>query len=311
MNSNLSEIPAPPSREEWLFLQELQQPEQRCLHWERTDPEVPPQHLDLKPGLSLIIDFPDAEGLLETACEDFRRLLTLAELPENGSVLCRFQQEDTGGRESYRLQINADGITLSAADCEGLRRGIYFLEDQLTGAQVPALPFSEQRRSPWLRTRISRCFFGPIKRPPFNRDELLDDMDYYPDEYLNRLAHEGINGLWLTIVFRELAQTSFTKRDPLAEKRLEKLRKTVKQCRRYGIKTWLFSIEPRNLALNDPLLQENPEFGGASAYDGNRCFCPSSEKGRQYLYESVLDIFSQIPNLGGLINISHGERATT
>lgn len=311
MNSNLSEIPAPPSREEWLFLQELQQPEQRCLHWERTDPEVPPQHLDLKPGLSLIIDFPDAEGLLETACEDFRRLLTLAELPENGSVLCRFQQEDTGGRESYRLQINADGITLSAADCEGLRRGIYFLEDQLTGAQVPALPFSEQRRSPWLRNRISRCFFGPIKRPPFNRDELLDDMDYYPDEYLNRLAHEGINGLWLTIVFRELAQTSFTKRDPLAEKRLEKLRKTVKQCRRYGIKTWLFSIEPRNLALNDPLLQENPEFGGASAYDGNRCFCPSSEKGRQYLYESVLDIFSQIPNLGGLINISHGERATT
>ncbi|NMA21289.1 MAG: hypothetical protein GX927_11990, partial [Lentisphaerae bacterium] len=289
----------------------LQQPEQRCLHWTRTDTEVPPNHLDLKPGLSLAVDFPDAEGLLETAIEDFRRLLTLTELPENGPVPCRFLQEDTGTNESYHLQVNADGITLSAKDTEGLRRGIYFLEYQLTGASGPALPFTDHHRSPWLRNRISRCFFGPIKRPPFNRDELLDDMDYYPDEYLNRLAHEGINGLWLTIVFRELAQTSFTKRDPLAEKRLEKLRRTVEQCRRYGIKTWLFSIEPRNLALDDPLLLENPEFGGAFAYTGNRCFCPSSEKGRQYLYESVFDIFSQVPHLGGLINISHGERATT
>ena len=25
---------------------------------------------------------------------------------------------------------------------------------------------------PWLENRISRCFFSPIKRPPFNRDEL-------------------------------------------------------------------------------------------------------------------------------------------
>ena len=32
--------------------------------------------------------------------------------------------------------------------------------------------------TPWLKNRISRCFFGPIKRPPFNRDELMDDVDY-------------------------------------------------------------------------------------------------------------------------------------
>jgi hypothetical protein len=311
MLSLISEIPSPPLREEWLFLQELRQPEQRCLRWQLDKGAAPPDHLDLRPGLTLLRDFPDPEGLLETAYDDLRKLLALAGLPEEGAVPCRFKQANTGAQESFCLQIDANGITLSAADTEGLRRGIYFLEEQLTAATAPFIPFAELRRQPWLRNRISRCFFGPIKRPPFNRDELLDEMDYYPDEYLNRLAHEGINGLWLTIVFRELAQTSFSKRDPLAEKRLEKLRRTVEQCRRYGIKTWLFSIEPKNLALNDPLLLENPEFGGAFTYDDNRCFCPSSEKARQYLYESVYDIFSKVPHLGGLINISHGERSTT
>jgi len=42
------------------------------------------------------------------------------------------------------------------------------------------------------------------------RDELMDIVDYYPDQYLNRLAHEGVNGLWLTIEFRDLAATTFT-----------------------------------------------------------------------------------------------------
>ena len=49
------------------------------------------------------------------------------------------------------------------------------------------LPVGKIERKPWIKNRISRCFFGPIKRPPFNRDELLDDIDYYPDEYLSKL----------------------------------------------------------------------------------------------------------------------------
>ena len=59
-------------------------------------------------------------------------------------------------------------------------------------------------RTPWLTNRISRCFFGPIKRPPHNRDELMDDVDYYPDGYLDTLAREGVNGLWITISLWQL-----------------------------------------------------------------------------------------------------------
>ena len=60
---------------------------------------------------------------------------------------------------------------------------------------------------------------------PLNRDELMDDLDYYPEEYLNRLAQEGINGLWLTAEFKDLCRTSFTPDSGAdSEKRLAKLK---------------------------------------------------------------------------------------
>ncbi len=161
-------------------------------------------------------------------------------------------------------------------------------------------------------TRISRCFFGPIKRPPKNKDELLDEVDYYPDEYLNRLAHDGVNGLWLTIEFRNLCKTSLTSVvDPNRDRRLAKLRKTVAKCRRYGIKVFIFCIEPRAMSRDNPLLKDHPELVGQTAKGRSSLFCPFSDAAQKYLYEAMHDIFTEAPNLGGLINISFGERATT
>jgi hypothetical protein len=179
------------------------------------------------------------------------------------------------------------------------------------GTDGPFLPIGVIDRHPWLKNRISRCFFGPIKRPPLNRDELMDDIDYYPDPYLDRLAHEGVNGLWLTIRFRDLCETALTEAPPNAEKRLAKLRRTVDKCLRYGIKTWVFCIEPSGFSSDDPLLAKYPELRGAPDGGGGYCFCPGSDTADRYLYESTHWLFSQVPGLGGLINISYGERPTT
>ncbi|MBK7711706.1 MAG: hypothetical protein IPJ37_12710 [Bacteroidales bacterium] len=65
------------------------------------------------------------------------------------------------------------------------------------------------------------------------RDELMDDVNYYPDQYLNRLAHEGVNGLCLTVEFRDLVAASFTPYAGIdSEKLLAKLRQTVESCLR-------------------------------------------------------------------------------
>ena len=186
------------------------------------------------------------------------------------------------------------------------------IADGIDSSGITSVP---KDAKPWLENRISRCFFGPIKRPPFNRDELMDDIDYYPEAYLAQLRDEGVNGLWLTVEFRDLVETSFNHRHPTAAKRLAKLRRTVEKCAKYGIGVWVFAIEPRcgNAA---------PEFYAANtnlfarAYwppcdDWDHLMCPSKPESRRYLKETLKDLFTQVPGLKGFMNITHGERWTT
>ena len=266
---------------------------------------------DFRKGLDFRPEFPDPENLLETATHEMRRFLAEAEILVPGAAPIVTGKADDLKGESFRILVKKDRIAIEGGSTEGIRRGVYHLEDLLAGSRAPFLKCGEIRRDPWLKNRISRCFFGPIKRPPFNHDELMDDIDYYPDEYLNRLAREGVNGLWLTIVFREICSTSLYPRDPNAEKRLEKLRRSVEKCRRYGIKIWVFCIEPFHWGVTNPCPEDHPELKGPLAYTKMPTFCPNSPTARQYLYECTNSLFSAVPHLGGLITISHGERPTS
>ena len=237
----------------------------------------------------------------------FREELAKPEaLPPVSTNDVKFVRAPVEGRESYRIDVGADGkVTITTEDDEGLRRAVYYYQDR-----VRADDLAPCVRKPWVRNRIARCFFGPIKRPPLNHDELMDDVDYYPEPYLDRLAHEGINGLWLTVEWRDLAETSFTKRSPDAMRRIEKLRRTVDRCLKYGIKTWIFCIEPRRCGKDDPLLKEHPELFGCTVA-GESLMCPLLPAAQRYIEESVKDIFTQVPRLGGIMMISYGERETT
>ena len=224
----------------------------------------------------------------------------LEEVPTND---VKFVRGKVDGFESYRIDVAADGkVTITTEDDEGLRRAVYYYQDRVRAGDLKSCV-----RKPWVKNRIARCFFGPIKRPPLNHDELMDDIDYYPRAYLERLAREGINGLWLTVEWQDLAETSFTTRSPDAPKRIAKLRKTVDRCLEYGIKTWIFCIEPRSNAIHgkNRVAKSRPEFFN------NHVMCTSRKDVQQYIEESVKDIFTQVPRLGGIMMISHGERPTT
>ncbi len=294
--------PEQPSPKDWKFIEELSSPVNWHFNWTRTASKK--NEADLSSGVEISNCFPDNN--LETAFEDLNSFFTAAKISIDGKYRISIKKADSACFEAYRLDIKSDSCTIQANDSEGVRRAVYYLEDLLLSSDGPFLKLSVIKRKPWLKSRISRCFFGPIKRPPLNRDELLDDVDYYPDEYLNRLAHEGINGLWLTISFSDLCKTSITDLAPDAEKRLTKLRGTVAKCLRYGIKTYIFCIEPHAMA-SDELVKIQ-----CTKPDKNRnFFCPFSDIAQKYLYESTNWIFSQVPGLGGMINISHGERPTT
>lgn len=302
--------PSQPVQSGWNFIEELQRPEPWVFNWSRTVCHA--CETNLSGGIRLFYNFPDPSGLLDTAYEGMEHFFDECGIKQNGSYKIITLCGDTGENDSFRIQIEPATCKIIAENTEGIRRGIFYLEDLLLGADGPFLKIGEINREPWIKNRISRCFFGPIKRPPLNRDELMDDVDYYPEEYLNRLAHEGINGLWLTIKFSDLCKTPITPEyGKDAERRLAKLRRTVDKCLRYGIKTYIFCIEPATWSADSTVLARHPKLGGACGQDGSIFFCPFSDTAQNYLYEAVNGIFKSVPSLGGLINISQGERATT
>ena len=308
---DLSALPTQPGEERWGFIEDLKSPMWTRHAWEPRPAGA--DQIDISGGVCLVQSFPDPGRRLDTAYGDLQSFLTAGDIPsaDNGYLVETVLDPDLE-EEAFRLDIGEKGCRILGADTEGIRRGVLHLEDQFLAAQGPFLSPGVVDRKPFVERRISRCFFGPIKRPPRMRDELMDDVDYYPEAYLNRLAHEGVNGLWLTVEFRGLCTTRFTPNTGQdADRRLAKLARTVEACLRYGIRTYIFCIEPRYWDAETPVPEAYPELGGSTAYGGRQCFCPCSDTADAYLYECVNQIFTAVPELGGLINITHGERPTT
>lgn len=289
-----------------LFIDDLKKP----VHEKKPDGfgkrAIEPDEIDMS-GMYLDIAFPDSEGLLETAYKDFKTFLEVYEAGgKDYSVTIR--KSATSCFEEYRVTVTPDGCTVEADDTEGIRRGLVYLEDLIIKSEAPFLPYTDTTRRPVIKSRITRGFFSPTNRPPKNIDELWDDIDYYPDEYLNRLAHDGNNGLWIYTHFKDLIPSRIiTEYGEGSERRIEKLKKVVKKCALYGIKVYVFAVEP--WGLDEELLEKYRDIIGSPGFNKN-AFCTRSERGRDYCIESVQWLFEQVPDLGGYIDITAGERVT-
>lgn len=261
-------------------------------------------------AISFLPEFPDPDGLLVTAYRDFRDFMRVTVLDGPKGVPLSVVKGEVPCREAYRITVTKDGVTLTAGDTEGVRRGLIFIEDEMQRREGSFLPFGETARRPFVRTRISRCFFTPPSHASNEGlvNELASDIDYYPDEYLNRLAHDGINGLWLGASFRDIMTSDIIPEyGSDAERRMKKLNAVIEKCRRYGIGIYLFSVEPAS-GYDNPLFEKHTELHGGRAWGGSRhLFCPSTEEGKAYIHESVTKLFREAPHLAGFIDITTGE----
>jgi len=253
-------------------------------------------------------DFSD-EALLETAYSDFSRFADLYGISgKNYPVVLK--KGPTPCYESYKIVFDSSCTTVYSADCEGIRRAIIYLEDELVRREGAFLPKGEILRKPSVKTRITRGFFSPTNRAPKFGDELFDDIEYYPDEYLNRLAHDGTNGIWIYTSFKALLSSEYiTEYGDGGEKRIEKLKKVIENCARYGIRVYVFAIEPMHLVGD--LASAHADMTGGSNDFGQHAICLETEKGRKYLLEAAEKLFKLVPNLGGYIDITAGERVTS
>ncbi len=259
-------------------------------------------------GLFTDFDFPDPEGVLETIYEDFARFLRVTEV-SGSRIPVRIRQVPVPVFESYRICVTDDAVMIEAGDTEGVRRALVRIEDEMCRREGPYLPRGTQERVPHIRARITRCFFSPINRPPKYGDELSDDIDYYPDEYLNRLMHDGANGVWIYTRFSDLVESSYlTHYGKGREARMEKLRRVIRKCARYGIGVYIFAIEP--VALTEEEAERYPQAAGAH-WGGRRAFCTDTDFGRAFCEEAGRRLFEEAPGLAGFISITYGERVTS
>ncbi len=259
-------------------------------------------------GMYLDIRFPDEKGLLETAYDDFNTFLKVYEIGGNRFPV-RIELAETSCFEEHNITVTETECIICSADTEGVRRALIYLEDLLIeseGAYVK--PFTETRK-PAIKSRITRCFFSPTNRPPNRVDELLNDIDYYPDNYLNRIAHDGNNGIWIYTYFSDLLPSDIIEEyGKESAPRLEKLKKVVAKCARYGIKVYIFGVEP--FGMDGEMAEKYSDMQGVPAWGNKNCFCTHSERGEKYCIEATERLFTAVPDLGGFIDITAGERVT-
>ncbi len=270
-------------------------------------------------GLYLANRFEGDDGLLDTSYEDFARFLAVCEIGGSRYPI-RIERGETPCFEACSIRVTPREAVVTSADTEGVRRALVWLEDEMMRREGAYLPLGTTARKPVMKSRITRCFFSPINRPPKYGDELSDDIDYYPEEYLNRLMHDGANGVWIYTRFSDLVTVSaIPEYGAGGQARIEKLNRVIARCARYGIRVYVFAIEPA--ALPKDMLRLIPEADGGpygnlpqamkGSRDGPHLFCVGTAQGRAAVAEAGEKLFTLCPGLGGLISITYGERATS
>lgn len=273
----------------------------------RNPPE--PEFSDAPVGqFSRGIFIPENLPIPATATVSLKKVLTKRNIrlsPEGIPFV--FKTEKTFEYEEFLLEITPEKVIISASESEGVRGAIYAFEELILLHDSEEVCVVKKHMKPYIKRRITRCFFSPNSRPPLRLDELEDDLDYYPEGFLDQLAHSRLNGVWISVYLSDMPCSLFPARGKNAARKLIKLQKIVDKCAAYGIKCYLFMAEPRRfgntwkaMTLDDR--EKHPEMAGHQNVD-SACFCTSSRAGQAYLDETMSYIFSHVHGLGGVINI--------
>ncbi|MBR1968115.1 MAG: hypothetical protein IKA11_01815 [Clostridia bacterium] len=262
--------------------------------------------------VKLYFDFPDENNLLDYAYADFKEFLRSAEIPEtkDGKFIKLKRENISGDVENFILNVENEGCTIIASATEGIRRALIFIEDEMKRRSGPFLPKGKTVKKTQIHTRISRCFFTPPSHASAEGsvNELCSDIDYYPDEYLNRLAHDGINGLWIGSSFKKMLKSNIiTEYGKEQDVQIKKLNQIIEKCKKFGIGIYLFVTEPASTCYSPEILNYPDMIGATTPGDNFTLLCPSTPKVQAYIKEATTKLFTLAPDLAGLINITVGE----
>ena len=135
----------------------------------------------------------------------------------------------------------------------------------------------------------------------------------YSDDYLRRIADDGMDGIWMHCILRDTVSTALFGK--VAAKPLDTVRRLIDRAARYGIKLYLFVNEPRGLLAQDPFWKSHPDLRGQPVTFGTwtenkgtySALCTTTTPVREFLEQGFSTLFREAPGLGGLFMITASE----
>lgn len=207
----------------------------------------------------------------------------------------------------YKLVVHQDRIEVRARDMKGIWAGLVFMEKEMAMNKYPALQERESEHVPLWNVQISQA--------PYGSNYLVPDLSaqYLSDDAFRMLAHYGINGMtlygdWLCYVkskrFPELNCEDY-------DSNIATLRDAVQRAKKYGVDLYYVPVSPK-FNEDHPLFHRLPQVKGSKIVPGQsgkkiHCLCSSSEENLKFTRETMANLFTEIPDLGGLILIIGGE----
>ena len=169
--------------------------------------------------------------VVKTAAEDFVHFLRVsmgvesrvscAAAPEPGAIVLalaadrNFDLGEANGYKGFSILVN-DCVEVFGHDGRGIAAALYYLEDMMTLAKGPYLKKGQTRKKPLLSPTMVHSGYA------------LDD---YPDEYLNRIAHEGRDAILVFTWDVNKCHTGFLDFNDL-----------IARAARYGIDVYAYSF---------------------------------------------------------------------
>lgn len=176
-----------------------------------------------------------------------------------------------------------------------------FIDDFQQANNLPMTGSEANAREP---LRFIYSYFAVFGDPLAN-----PQLDPFPDGLLARLRAQGVNGIWLHTVLRQLAPggESFPEFGEGHEQRLQSLRKLVDRAKRHGIDVYLYINEPR--AMPHEFFGQRTEMAGVREGEYT-AMCTTNPRVREWLRDSLAYVFEKVPGLGGIFTITASENLT-
>lgn len=204
------------------------------------------------------------------------------------------------GSQAYALKIAPNEMSIIGGSENGILRGLIELERRMGERGGPFLTPTAETNRPTFSPRYVSSYFSLLT------DVLGQELvDPFPDGYLNELAHQDADGVWIYTLLQDLVPSPvFEGLGAGSDARVRRLRALVNRAAKYGLKVYIYLNEPRAHFLD--FFERHPEVKGH--VEGNTAaLCTSTEAVQKHLRGSFERLFREAPGLGGVFVITASE----